>query len=129
MGVTAACLAVDANAADDGVPIVRVEEDWVIQVGIPSPAGDAPQIVNVMTPYCDIKNSHVVFELNHTTWPEYSPGGLQLQRWCGETNKANHRFPHYDILATENETITYVMGMSLSGVKLWFKVTDGHSTS
>ena len=25
VGVTAACLAVDANAADDGVPIVRVE--------------------------------------------------------------------------------------------------------
>ena len=88
-----------------------------------------PQIVNVMTPYCHIKNSHVVFGLNHNTWPEYSLGGIQLQRWCGETNKTNHRFPHYGILATENETITYTMGMSLSGVKLWFEVTDGHSMS
>jgi len=108
-------------------PIVRVEEDWVIEIGTPDPADHAPQIVGVISPRNDLEGVHAVLELNHVTQPSYVAGGMQLQRWYGP-DILDYRFhPSDNLLATENEVIRYTMVMRISNGRLRFSVTNGSS--
>src|SRR4051812_15359692 len=68
-----------ANAASDAV--VRVEEDWKVEVNIPNPDDHAPQIVNSISPTGNLEGLHAVFELNHRSLNNYGAGGMQLQAW------------------------------------------------
>jgi len=107
--------------------IVRVEQDWELQVGTPSPQTDAPQIVCVISPTENVEGLHAAFELNQQTLPSYVRGGLQLQVWNGETSLAERKFPNNNVLALTDETITWTMRMNLAGTSLTFEVVNGQS--
>ena len=109
--------------------VVRVEEDWRVEVGSPAADTSAPQIVTVISPSSNLNGPHAVFELNHSTMPEYVPGGLQLQRWNGETVADFHAFPNSSVMSTTGEVVTYTTKMSISSGKLWFEIVDGTSTT
>ncbi len=125
--VAAYCLA-EGAAAEPG-PVVRIEEDWSIEIGVPDPSENAPQIITVLSPTDSLNGVHVVFELNHATLPEYQAGGMQLQRWHGDQSLDVHNFPNLKALGIENETITYTMTMSLEGNQLKFEVLNGNSST
>ena len=67
-----------------GVNIVRIEEDWLLDIASPDADADCPQVVAVFGPGHPDSGTHAVFELNHGTLPSYNEGGLQLQAWYGE---------------------------------------------
>ncbi|MEX2286783.1 MAG: hypothetical protein WD648_06815 [Planctomycetaceae bacterium] len=114
-------------AADGSEPIVRVEEDWKVEVNVPNPDDHAPQIVNSISPNGSLDGLHAVFELNHSTLPDYTAGGMQLQTWVGETNLEYKNSPGSGLLHHDDETVTYTLSMSVNGGSLTFEVVNGHS--
>ena len=115
-------------AAADG-PVVRVEEDWEVVIGVPEPDEDAPQIVTVISPYNSLDSVHAVFELNHSTLPSYGGGGMQLQKWFGDYPLSYHNSPSPSALAAANETVRFTMKMSVGEGKLQFEVVNGQSST
>jgi len=108
--------------------ITRVEEDWQITVGTPDPDLNAPQITMVMSPFSTATDQHAVFEINSQTQPNYSPGGLQLQRWFGQENFADVAGPgNPAVMQTPNEVVTFTMSMQVQGSTLTFGVSNGNS--
>ncbi len=111
-----------------GPPITRVEEDWQITVGTPDPDLNAPQVTMVMSPYLSGIGHHAVFEINSQTQPNYSAGGLQLQRWFGQENFADVVSPgNTGVMQTPNEVVTFTMSMEVQGPLLTFGVSNGNS--
>jgi len=118
------CLALSGAASAE---VVRIEEDWRVEITAPEPLDHAPQIVNVISPLSSLDWTHAVFEINHATLPEYYEGGMQLQRWFGEYVLDYRNAPGTDLLNTDNETITYTIRMKVGEGKLQFEVVDGNS--
>jgi hypothetical protein len=116
-----------AQATDSNV--VRVEEDWVIEMRSPDPSGHAPQIINAMSSTPDLGDMHAVFELNHRTLPDYSAGGMQLQIWSHQTNLVHRPGPKSSRLNIEGEVIRYTMSMKMQEATLEFEVKNGSSSS
>ncbi len=133
-GLTAAAImaaAPNALLGGDGPDIDRIEEDWEVVIGEPSPEEEAPQIVNVFSPLGNLEQDFAVFELNHRTQPDYLEGGMQLQRWTGsELDQVESWTNDRDsfLLMTPGETVTYTLRMSLLyGSWLGFSVRNGQS--
>jgi hypothetical protein len=119
-----------ASARGEGSPqITRIEEDWKIEIGAPDPDNDAPQISIVCAPHGTLSRTHAVFEVNHATQPEYFAGGLQLQRWRGDSMLAFRDHPNHNLAHTNNEIITFTMAMKIDDGQLHFEVLDGSSTT
>ena len=112
-------------AAD--LPIIKVEEDWRVEVGTPALEDHAPQIVTVLSPVGNLEREHAVFELNHTTYPEYFPGGMQLQGWRGEWLSSYGSTPHQQRLNTPDEVVTFTSSMKIEDDTLEFRIKNGTS--
>lgn len=123
---TASLIAASPVAAADPL-IVRVEEDWRVEVGEPEPEDHAPQIVTVLSPVGDLEQEYSVFELNHATYPEYTAGGMQLQCWRRDGLTGFGSTPQWQRLHHHNEVVTYTSVMKLDGPFLEFQITDGTS--
>ena len=124
--VAATYLAASPAGADD-LPIVRVEEDWRVEVGTPAPEDHAPQIVTVLSPVGDLEREHSVFELNHTTYPDYAPGGMQLQCWRRDWLSGYGSTPHQQKLYHANEVVLFTSSMELDDDVLEFQIKNGTS--
>ncbi len=113
--------------AETPTNVDRVEEDWELVVGEPSVDDTSPQIINVISPTNRIDAEYAVLELNHTTQPEYSDGGIQFQRWFGDFERI-YRAPYTQYrLQTPGEKITYTMTMKIANGLLEFGVKNGRS--
>jgi hypothetical protein len=108
--IAAAYLSAASPAAADGPPIVRVEEDWRVEVGAPAQEDHAPQIVTVLSPVGNLEREHSVFELNHAT---YTAGGMQLQRWYRNWISGYSSTPHQQKLYYADEVITFTSSMEI----------------
>lgn len=106
----------------DDLPIIKVEEDWRVEVGTPALEDHAPQIVTVLSPVGNLEKEHAVFELNHTTYPEYFPGGMQLQGWRGEWLSSYGSTPHQQRLNLADEVITFTSSMKIEDGTLEFQI-------
>lgn len=111
----------------DDLPIIKVEEDWRVEVGTPALEDHAPQIVTVLSPVGNLEREHAVFELNHTTYPEYFPGGMQLQGWRGEWLSCFGSTPHQQRLTQADEVITFTSSMKIEDDSLEFQIKNGVS--
>ncbi len=107
--------------------IVRIEEDWEVQIATPDPAGDAPQIITAMSSTNRLEDVHCIFEMNHSTLPDYNSGGMGLQIWSSDTNLTYMVHPKTGPLSTDGEVITYSMTMTLTGGDIVFEVKNGSS--
>jgi len=117
----------DSKASADDQTVVRIEEDWQIELGIPSPKDHAPQIVTVLSPRPTLDHEYSVFELNHVTYPEYFAGGLQLQSWRGTRLSRYGSSPRQQLLQTADEKISFTSAMTLDDEYLQFEIVDGSS--
>ena len=120
------CPAVSLAVATD---IIRIEEDWEIQVAAPWPDRNTPELVASMGPVADESESVVSLLINHATYPEYRAGGVQLQVWKNEQLMGRSTFAHNRQLATANEIIRFTLVMAMGSGKLKFQVTSGTSST
>jgi hypothetical protein len=118
-------LALPGLAAD----VVRVEEQWELVIATPDPGSDAPQVTCLLSPCGEIAYTHAVFELNQRTQPSFSPGGLQLQVWFGESPLVHVEAANTAVLGQAGETIQWTQSMEVGGGVLTFAVTGGHSAT
>ncbi len=108
--------------------VFRIEEDWELQIGVPDPALEAPQITASISPRGNLSGIHAVLELNNATLDEYASGGVQLQSWVGESDGNIRNFPKFQLLSTPDETITWTMSMQHNGDhSVQFEVLNGKS--
>jgi hypothetical protein len=122
-----ACLLAASTAAADDSTIIKVEEDWRVEIGTPSPEDHAPQIVTVLSPVGNLEREHSIFELNHATYPEYSSGGMQLQCWRRDWLSGFGTSPQAQKLDLHNEVITFTSAMSIDDGVLEFRIRNGVS--
>lgn len=115
--------------ADSVSPITRIEEDWQIDVGTPSPNENAPEITTVISPRGTLDHEYAVLELNNATQPDFEPGGLQLQAWYDNYHIYSSHHLNNTPLSIQSETIAYTMSMSLYDSWLKFEVKNGSSQS
>ena len=117
-----------ADEAGDAPTIVRVEEDWVLEVRVPDPDSNAPQVTCVFAPTGDVEFGYAEFAINHHSQPAYIAGGLQLMVWCGGEPIVVNNDPDGGILSQPNETISWTQSLSFGddGI-LTFGVGGGQS--
>jgi hypothetical protein len=114
--------------ADDG-DIVRVEEDWVLEILSPNGGESSPQLITAMSSTNQLADVHALFELNHRTLPDFSAGGMGLQLWSGDTNLDQRPTPKIEPLHHANETINFTMCLELKNGNVEFEVRNGTSES
>lgn len=115
--------------AADPAAYSRIEEDWELVIGEPDPDVHAPQVVNVFAPTNSTTGDYAIFEINHSTQPEYLEGGMQLQLWRDD-NCVSLAGPADELLlSTPGETLRYTLMMAIHNGQLWCGVRNGSSTT
>lgn len=113
--------------AEEPAQIVRVEEDWELELLNPDPDTNAPQVSAVIAPTADVDWAYAEFDINHHSIPAYRAGGLQLQVWSGGQPIVVNNDPDGGVLRQPNERIRWTQSMALTDGVLTFSVTDGDS--
>lgn len=127
LGAIFASRPAQSRAAD--INITRIEEDWEVQVTSPRPERNTPELVTSMGPFADDREAVVSLLINHSTAPNYSAGGLQLQVWRNEQLAGSLNYGESKQLATANEVIRFTLVMELEAAKLKFQVKNGSSST
>lgn len=109
--------------------VVEIEEQWSLVVGGPETEVSSPQISMVMSASGHTESDFFLVALNHWSSPEFAPGGIQAQHWCGDervtvANSSDKQPLHHD-----GETISWAQRLTLSGGQLLFQVLDGQGES
>jgi hypothetical protein len=123
-------LAASSTVFAQAVPtIVRVEEDWSLNVSSPQQGICAPQLTTVISPSCDTNSIYGAFAINHRALPEFTAGGLQMQIWNNDSPEKYENFANDMMLnyREAQETITWTQSMSLEGGVLTFQILNGRS--
>ncbi|TWT36920.1 hypothetical protein KOR34_18650 [Posidoniimonas corsicana] len=116
-----------AQAADTDV--LMIEEHWELQVGGPDADRSAPQVSMVMSPTGHLDGNFFVVTVNHGSFPDFSPGGVQVQHWIGDhCADAKNSYSKYSLIY-DGETVSWKQRMTLDGGTLSFEVIDGSSES
>ena len=108
---------------------VRVEEDWHVRIGTPSPSEDSPQISTVMAPSWTLWGYYAVFDLNCATQPNFESGGVQLQLWYDGAIVQSRSNTNWASLFHPDEEIRFTSAMSIANDHLVFEIKNGTSTS
>ena len=107
--------------------VVRIEEDWTLQVVEPDQQLDSPQVTTAMLPLGP--NSSTVFSLdiNHGSAPNYSAGGLQLRIDQNGEASNTKRLSAGDKLSHASETIKWTQVAIQQGNQIKFGIISGQS--
>ncbi|TWU28339.1 hypothetical protein [Bythopirellula polymerisocia] len=116
-------------AFGDDSDVIQIEEHWQLHVGGPDLGRTAPQVTMIMSPTNTLNGAFFAFTLNHWSYPEFEPGGYQLQLWQGENCVDVKHGAHSNSFANDGETITWVQRITLNEGSLKFQVVDGQSES
>ncbi|WP_425398511.1 hypothetical protein [Aeoliella sp.] len=127
--VVSLVLATASRVSAQSDDVVYIEEHWELSVGGPEIDRCAPQVSLVMSPTGDMEGLHFVFLLNHTTFPGFDPGGLQMQCWYGDSLMYTANSTKSGILSYDNETISWVQKLRIDDGRVVFDVDDGVSQS
>lgn len=112
-------------------PVVRVEEDWELNITQPDTNVAAPQVGTVMSPLQSTDGVFVVFLLNHR-FNELALGGTEVQFWSGDYQFGTRRDAK-PVLSYANEKVTWTQRLMVKGEPgfryLCFRVVNGQSNS
>lgn len=109
--------------------IVRVEEDWYVKVGTPSPADDSPQITTVISPSWTLWGWYAVFDMNCATQPGFFSGGVQLQLWRNGVIQQTRSNTNWASLSTVDEDVRYTSAVAIENANLAFEIINGTGTT
>lgn len=108
--------------------IDAVEEDWTLVVQTPDTVEAGPQVTTSMRPAVGDTTSFIDFDLNYREYPDFEPGGVQIQVWSGDdcVQTATQQTAQ---LNTPGETISWTQRMSISGGTITYEINNGQSTT
>ena len=132
----AAALAARPAAAQAPAGTTAVEEDWQAVIATPDPTNGGPQLLTVMSPNGDIRNTpYFLVNLNvrentSTSPSTVSMGGVQVQCWSGRTDLTGGSVTQGTAqLNTPGETIAWTQRMALDSGTIGFSIKAGRSTT
>jgi hypothetical protein len=114
--------------AQTSTPPDQIQEDWQVVIGTPDTTGAGPQISTALSPVSDGSTPFFVFNLNYREAPTFSPGGLEVQVWSGDTMTSSATRGTAQC-STTGETITWTQSISLSSGTISFAINSGKSTT
>jgi hypothetical protein len=109
--------------------VVAIEEHWEMTVGEPDASSSGPQVCMVTTPSGHLDGNFFMFTINHRSHPEYAPGGMQVQQWCGEQLLDSRSAPTDEPLHHDEEVLRWVQRTEVHGGVLTFEIIHGASSS
>jgi hypothetical protein len=115
--------------AGDDNDVIQIEEHWELQIGGPDTARSAPQVTMIMSPSDSVEEDFFAFTINHSSFPDYSAGGYQLQRWRGAECQQSFHGVKTSPLDIDGEVITWVQKLTINEGNLRFQVINGQSSS
>lgn len=107
-------------------PVLRIEEDWEMELNEPNNDTTAPQFHTVMSPNENVDGYYAQTLWNYRETPEFAPGGVQLHSYNGET-LVRKRSIESGTLSTTAETITWTQSLDTDGTTLTFTIDNGAS--
>jgi hypothetical protein len=107
--------------------ITRVEEDWRVRVVQPDAEITAPQFTAVMVPDGTDDSTYFSVEFNHSSWPEFDHGGMQLQVWRFDEFEAASDRMNENTLGTHEESIAWTQYAERDGTSLVVGLSELHS--
>ncbi len=117
----------DSTALLWGNDVVRVEEDWQLQVAHPDQELDAPQVTTTIVPFAAEDGLLLQVDLNHASNPSFSNGGIQL-RVCQEDDcLAQLRLFDDMRFQYEGETICWTQVVHSNESGFYFGIINGIS--
>ena len=109
--------------------VVRVEEDWALQVVEPDEQLNSPQITTAMLPLGPTSSTIFFLDINHGSTPDYSVGGLQLRiDQNGECSESKRLLLGQKLNHT-SETVRWTQVLVQQGNQLKFGIISGQSQS
>jgi hypothetical protein len=120
---------IDDNINPTTLQVIKIEEDWRLEVGEPDGNVTAPQITTTVSPRPDLDGIHAIFNLNHQALDQFAPGGMQLQVWNGESPVSFVQIAPDAEFETTGEVVTWTQRMTLHDGRLYFRVKNGNSTT
>src|SRR4051812_28986739 len=118
-----------ATALGDSPKVVQVEEQWELSIGVPDAGRSAPQATMVMSPTGNLDSTYFLFTLNCRNYPDYQPGGVQVQRWEGNSVANTGTGPIAEPLTQSEDTIRWTQRVTLHDGVITFEVVDGSCDS
>lgn len=91
--------------------LVKVEEDWEVLITEADDASSSPQIINVIAPGQSLTGPYAMVEVNHSTFPYFSEGGLQLQGRRGDSLISAQSFASGQTLRHDYDRLKYTIGL------------------
>lgn len=125
--LVAACGLLLCAGAAEGQNVVRVDEDWYLEIGGPDANSVGPQILTTMSPNANLAGTYFTMEINHRSAPSWTPGGISIHRWTGETRSASFDRADRTVMNTENEVVTWTQALYHNSGRLYYQVYDGMS--
>ena len=120
------CVAAAAAGAQD---LVTVEEDWELVIATPDQNSCGPQVACAMSPFSDISGTYFTVEINHRSAPFWTPGGITLHQWYGESRVQSMDRQDRSVMNTPDEVVTWTQVLDTHGNVLSFEVKNGHSST
>ncbi|MEQ8209069.1 MAG: hypothetical protein RH917_04490 [Lacipirellulaceae bacterium] len=119
------------TAQTQALEVVAIEEHWELKVGQPDGGVSGPQVTMIMSPTNDIDHDFFVYTLNYRSDPDFTAGGMQVQRWYGEDFEDSRNGSPNGMLHYTDETVTWVQRLELDTANnsLTFDVNNGTSES
>lgn len=116
--------------ANETLPtVVRVEEDWELDIAIPDSNSVAPQVTCVSSPQGDVSTVFCAFDINHRSQPGFQGGGMQLHIWDGAYTITSQAGENDSIVVTNNDTVRWTQIMSIVDGQLVVEVVNGTSNT
>jgi len=127
---TFAALALLASADGAfGQNVVRIEEDWSLEIGQPDSNSVGPQVLATMSPNANLAGTYFTLEINHRSAPSWSPGGISIHRWTGETRNASFDRADRTVMQTSSEIVTWTQSLHQLNGRLYYTVFNGASST
>lgn len=107
--------------------VTRVEEDWELVLGVPSPIQDSPQISTWMSPTGSLDDEHFAADFNHAQRPDFSSGGFQVKAFDGEVLVSDRLSDSGDNLDVDYDVVTWTQSLTMANNSLEFSIENGRS--
>ena len=114
----------DSTETDEN--IVRVEEDWEVVLDEPSGNKSCPEFHTTMSPDSNKNGYYVRTTWNYREFPDPQPGGIQIQIWNGDTNRAHQNVSDIS-LSNSVGSATWTQIMLTDGSRLMYGFKTGYS--
>jgi len=122
-------LLIAAPALADAPKVIQIEEQWELTIGVPDTGRSSPQATMVMSPTGNLDSTYFIFTLNCRNFPTDRQGGVQVQRWEGDSVANSGTGPVDEPLSQTEDTVTWTQRVTLHDGTITYEVVDGSCNS